>query len=116
MSKQKQKGTAYETAVVRYLQDNGFPHAERSPLYGSGDRGDITGCPGIVWECKNHKSHDLAGWLRETEQERINANADFGVLTVKRAGVGDIGQQYAVMTLEQMCRLLILAGYGKEQE
>jgi hypothetical protein len=114
MSKQKQKGTAYETAVVRYLQDNGFRYAERSPLYGTADRGDITGCPGLVWECKNHRQFDFSGWLRETEQERINAGADFGILTVKRAGVGDIGQQYAVMTLDQMCRLLILAGYGKE--
>jgi hypothetical protein len=114
MSKQKQKGTSFETLVVRFLRDNGFQHAERRVLHGTADKGDITGCPGLVWECKNHKTLRLGEWMRETETERVNADADFGVLVVKRFGVGEPAGQYAVVTLEDMCRLLMLAGYGKK--
>lgn len=115
MSKQRAKGTAFETAVVRFLQDHGFKYAERRALHGEADKGDITGTPGLVWECKNHKTLKIAEWIRETEQERINGKADYGLLIVKRAGVGDIGQQYAMMTLDQLCRLLGDAGYGKRE-
>lgn len=32
MNRSKQKGTAHETAVVRWLQSNGHPNAERRTL------------------------------------------------------------------------------------
>ena len=111
MSKQKQKGTAFETLITRYLQEHGFPYAERKALTGQFDEGDITGTPGIVWECKNHKTLKLSEWLRETAVETTNAHADFGVLIAKRMGVGDPAQQYCVMTLEMMVGLLKQAGY-----
>jgi hypothetical protein len=43
MSKAKAKGTSAETAVVKFLIDNGFPYAERRALNGALDLGDITG-------------------------------------------------------------------------
>lgn len=112
MSKQKQKGTSFETLVVRFLRDNGFQHAERRSLHGTADKGDITGIPGVVFECKNHKTLRLTEWIRETETERVNADADIGVLVVKRHGVGEAAGQYAIVTLEDMCRLLVAFGYG----
>lgn len=112
MSKQKQKGTAYETLVVRFLRASGFPHAERRALHGGNDEGDVTGVPGVVWECKNHKALKLSEWLNETEVERDNANADVGVLVVKRQGFGTPEKHYAVLTLQDVCRLLVEAGYG----
>lgn len=111
MSKQKQKGTAFETLVVNFLREHGFRYAERRSLTGSADKGDITGCGPIVWECKNHKTYHLSEWMRETETETLNATADIGVLVVKRAGVGDPARQYAVLTLEDVTRLLKAAGY-----
>lgn len=111
MSKSKQKGTAFETAVVRFLQENGFPHAERAPLSGNKDRGDITGTPGLVWECKNHKTLELAKWMNETLVETVNANADAGILVVKRRGQGDLRLQYAIVDLATMVWLLKEAGY-----
>ena len=111
MSKSKQKGTAFETAVVRFLQENGFPYAERAPLSGNKDRGDITGTPGLVWECKNHKTLELAKWMQETLVETVNANADAGILVVKRRGQGDLGHQYAIVDLATMVWLLKEAGY-----
>lgn len=111
MSKNKAKGTSFETLTVRWLKDNGFPYAERRALHGSFDKGDITGCGPLVFECKAKKAHDFSGWLKETEVETTNAEADYGVLVVKRNGYGDGADQYAVMKLSEMVRLLKQAGY-----
>jgi hypothetical protein len=111
MSKERQKGTLHETNVVKFLRDHGFPYAERRALNGQYDKGDITGTGPLVWECKNHKTLALSEWIQETEQERVNADAEFGVLVVKRRGVFDAGQSYAVMPLEAIVRLLKQAGY-----
>jgi hypothetical protein len=43
MSRNKGKGTAFETLIVRYLQSKGWTHAERRVLQGQADKGDITG-------------------------------------------------------------------------
>ena len=112
MSPARGKGTAFETLIVRYLQSKGCIHAERRALHGNLDKGDITGTGPLVWECKNHKALDLSGWLRETEQERQNANANHGILVVKRRSYGEPGDQYAVMRLSDLVELLKEAGYG----
>lgn len=88
----KKKGTATETAVVRYLRTAGWPGAERRALTGVLDEGDITGTPGLAWEVKARKSvpSDLVidEWMTETETERRNAGVELGVLVVRRPGVG----------------------------
>ena len=65
MSASKAKGTAAETAVVRFLQANGYPHAERRALAGAQDRGDVAGIPGLVIEVKDCKRMELAQWVDE---------------------------------------------------
>lgn len=116
MSKAKQKGTSAESALVKYLQANGFPNAERRALTGSLDQGDITGTPCLAWEVKNHKAYHIPAWLKECEIETGNAKADFGILAVKPNGVGlgNAGQWWAIMTMDQMVKLLREAGYGDE--
>ena len=111
MTASKQKGTAFETLVVRYLRDNGFPYAERAPLSGNKDRGDITGTPGLVWACKNAKTHRLGEWLDETYVELQNAGADHGILVVKRPRFGAASEAFAILRLEDMADLLKAAGY-----
>jgi hypothetical protein len=111
MSPGKKRGTSFETLIVRFLQTAGFPYAERRALHGNLDKGDITGCGPLVFECKAAKRFELSAWLQETEQERINANADYGILVVKRQGVGTGEGQYAIMRMEEMVRLLKQAGY-----
>lgn len=111
MSKSKRKGTAFETAVVRYLAANGFPYAERAPLAGNKDRGDITGTPGLVWECKNAREIRLAEWSDETFVEMVNAGAHYGILVVKRPRYGDPADAYAVLPLSNLVELLKEAGY-----
>ena len=122
MSKAKQKGTAAETAVVRFLQGQGFPLAERRALGGGSsgeDLGDITGIPMLCMEVKNHATYKIPAWIKETETERINARADYGILIVKPNGVGmtpdKVGQWWGIMPMAQMMNLIRDAGYGDER-
>jgi hypothetical protein len=48
MTRSKDKGTAAESLVVKYLQSTYWPHAERRALSGGLDKGDITGTPGLA--------------------------------------------------------------------
>ena len=121
MNRSGQIGTATETAVVRVLRSHGWPSAERRRLEGSLDRGDVTGTPGIVWEVKGGESARRASdlqvvvWLRETERERENADADHGVLVVARRGIGasNASRWWAIVTVETLAELLTgIEGYG----
>jgi hypothetical protein len=92
-------GTAAESAVRNVLR-NYFPEADRSPLRGSRDQGDIRGTGAFIWEVKAGAAAKGAAttgetapgliveWLRQTEVERKNAGARFGVLVTVRRGVG----------------------------
>jgi Holliday junction resolvase len=111
MSKQKQKGTAAETAVAKYLRDNGFPYAERRALTGTHDKGDITGCGPVVFEVKNHAKLDLAGWLKELEAEMYNAKVDTGCVVAKKRGTTNPGDWYAVLPFAVFVQLLKEAGH-----
>jgi len=112
MSASKAKGTAAETAVTRWFQAHGWPHAERRALTGAYDMGDINLEPAIVVEVKNQKAIALAEFLAETERERINANAEIGVCVIKKRGTTNPGEFYAVTSLDQFAWLLRAAGYG----
>ena len=114
MSKAKAKGTIAESALVKYLIANGFPLAERRALTGQFDQGDVTGTPCLAWEVKNHKAYKFAEWVKETEIERINAKADYGILVVKPNGVGVAKPEdfWAVMPVKFIVDLLREAGYG----
>lgn len=98
-------GTQFETDVVRYLHDHGYPQAERRALAGIVDKGDIINAGPFTWECKNTKSIDLAGGMDELQQEIANASTEYGFLIVKRRRKST-ADAYAVMSLEQLCTLL----------
>jgi len=110
MSKSKAKGTAFERLIADYLAQY-WEHADRAPLTGNKDRGDISGTPGLVWELKNAKTLRLSEWLEEAQTERINANAEHGILVVKRRGHGRPAEQYAILELSDLIHLLKDAGY-----
>ncbi|MGN6128496.1 MAG: hypothetical protein ACTHON_18210 [Humibacter sp.] len=83
MSKSKDRGTAGETATVRYLQ-TWWPDVERRALSGDHDRGDIAGVPQTCIEVKAAKELRLAEWKRETLKEQQNAGTRYCMLVVKR--------------------------------
>ena len=101
----KKRGTAGETAVVRYLRANGFPHTDRQPLRGNLDAGDLLVAPGLVAEVKNVAvagrgqvpAAMLTRWMGECEAERRNAGAAHCPLIVKRAGTTDVGAWFAYL-------------------
>lgn len=112
MSAAKSKGTKWESAIVAFLRDHGFPYADRVPLSGSKDRGDVTVGPGSpVIEAKNQARHSFAEWMDEAEEETANAGADHGVVWAKRRGHASPGRAYVVMTGDTYVRLLRAAGW-----
>ncbi len=106
----RRKGAAAETAVVRWLRSRGRRSTERRPTGSPDPFGDITGLNGCVVEVKNHAAHDLAGWATQLEAEITAADADTGVVIVKRRGTTDVGRWYAVLTVDAWERLMTEAG------
>lgn len=115
MNRSKAKGTAAETAVVRWARLNGFPGADRQPLRGNRDAGDIDLCPGIVLEVKNHAGvagygqpapAQLREWMAQAALERDNAGAAHCPLVVKRAGVADPGRWFAYLPAASLAALI----------
>lgn len=115
----KAKGTAFETNVVRYLQDAlDDERIERRALHGAADRGDVYGIrahglEGIA-ECKDHKRYadaDLREWERQTLAERDNAEAGFALLVIHRpgksakAGSKSFGQNLVRLTVADLKRI-----------
>lgn len=117
MSKQRDIGTKFESACVRFLRERlKDDRIERRALHGAYDYGDIFGLRahghhGIV-ECKSHKKWgpaDLAKWQEQTIAERGNADADFALLVVHKNGVGEkrFGENHCYM---QVCDLVKVMG------
>lgn len=112
MSRNKQRGTSWESKIVELLRDRGWPHAERRALGGAHDRGDIAGVPAVVIEAKNCAKVELAAFLDEAETERANDKADLGVAWIKRRGKASAAEGYVVMSGDTFVWLLRSAGYG----
>ncbi|MGN0076240.1 MAG: hypothetical protein ACI38Z_04625 [Parafannyhessea sp.] len=121
MSRAKEKGTRFESAVVAYLRrelGDGRPH--RAAPAGARDLGDVhglwaRGLPGIA-ECKNYSDwgrSDLSRWRAETLAERGNAGASWAALVVHRRGLSTdpAGPTFGLNPVEMTLHdLLALAG------
>lgn len=64
-----------------------------------------------MFECKNHKRTDLAGWLNELDIEVSNAGSTVGAVIHKKRGTADGAEQYATLPLGMLVQLLREAGY-----
>lgn len=113
MSRQRDKGTKFETQVVDYLaRVLGDDRIEKRRGEGQNDRGDITGVllrgKRVVLECKNHKSMKLSEWVDETECERGNDDAEFAFVVHHRKGCGEakMGETYVTCTLENLAAVI----------
>lgn len=116
MSRSKQKGTRFESAIVDYLTEHGFPYAERRTLSGSQDRGDIAGVPGWVLEAKNCSAASLGAWIDVATTEQANAGAAYSAVWHHRRGKSSPGDGFVTMTGAAFTRLLCEAGYGTPAE
>ena len=126
MSKQKAKGTHFETNILTYIEGRLlFAGRDPSPmhrevLHGSADRGDISGLRigpyPVVIECKNYSgTARMPEWLRELRVEMDNSHTIFGAVVSKRKGIGDAraGEQLVSMTLENFMDLYLDASEGQ---
>lgn len=112
---QKAKGDAFERDQRDYANAAGVP-TERTRAGYARDAGDIhfyatpVRPPLAIGQCKaTPKSYDLAGFLRDAETQRQEAQAAYGFAVVKRKGVTDPGQQIVVMTYQTVLCLLAMA-------
>lgn len=125
MSRQKQKGTAFESAIVEYLQNQLCDETiERRALNGTCDRGDISGVTfcgqRMTLECKNKVEMRLAEYIREAEAEAHNDSAFYYAVIHKKRGVGistlqTVGQQYVTMPLHMLKSLIYDANRWYEE-
>ena len=112
MSRQRARGTQYETQAVDWLRERLGEDFHRLGMGGSNDTGDIWGLFAhgrpVVVECKNHRSMALSEWLDEAERERGNADALAAVVLHKRKGRGAkrFGENYVTMTLEDLVAII----------
>lgn len=111
MNASKAKGTKWESEIVRYLIQSGWPHAERRALNGAKDKGDIAGIPGLVVEAKNENRVSLSTWVDEAEVEGENFGTAVAAVWAHRKGRGSAADGYVVMTGEQFVALLKMAGF-----
>lgn len=111
MSAAKQKGTAWETALVRTL---GAFWAGRYGLAprrvaqeGFADSGDLHGISPFIAQAKNYRSWEdaIRLGLDGAEKQKGHAGEPFGVAFVKRVR-RSVGDGYAVMTVATFARLL----------
>lgn len=99
------KGTVWEQRIANYLRP-WFKYADRTPLHGNKDIGDIGGVPCVI-EAKNVKEIALAKWLDELDVEMKNANKAFGFVLMPRRKCG-VAKGYAVMPIGQLPAILAM--------
>ena len=106
------KGPWFEAEVVKYLRLLFGDAIERRVMGGRNDRGDVAGVfwqgrPFVV-EIKNRAKLELAAWMDELADECGNADTDLGAVVFHRKGKGaqSMGDQYVLMDLRTLCRLL----------
>lgn len=122
-NKPKAKGTAYETALVKYLRTRLLDdRIERRALHGNQDLGDIFGIrahgyEGIA-EAKAHAKVTPAliwEWRGQTLSERDNADADFGLLVIKNPNK-PIAQSTVHVTIRDLSRICPLIQLGMRDD
>ena len=121
MSRQKAKGTAAETAFVKYARlRTGDETIDRIAPHGNDDKGDVGallahGLRGFA-ELKNYEGNPTRGqlerWQSETMRERANGSWDFGLLVVHEKGCNMVdpmsptyGFNRCYMTLGDLARV-----------
>jgi hypothetical protein len=112
MSKQKDKGTRYESRYVADAQAAGLTGCRRQPLSGARDCGDVilydAGPGALVGELKNCGAYDVPGWLRQASAECENACGwlPFASYKLRGVGLGDVGRHVTAMYNADFWRLV----------
>lgn len=101
-AKSRRKGAVFERQVVNWLRDHVWPDAERR---GAGfEAADVINTGDYIIECKSQERIDLPGWWRQAERQ---AGEQTPLLIIKKKGVADTGECYAVLRLDDLLPLLL---------
>ncbi|WP_066303273.1 hypothetical protein [Arthrobacter luteolus] len=107
----KAAGASFERQIADHLAKVIDDRIDRRVKTGAKDRGDIGGLRHmggrIVIECKNYGGQLKPGpWIAEAETERGNDDALAGIVIAKRRGTTKPGDQYVLMTVNNLTALL----------
>ena len=108
----KAAGARFERAIADCLAEHVDDRIDRRVKGGAVDKGDIGGVRThtghrVVAEVKDHGGkYQVGPWLAEAEAERINDNAQVGVVIAKRRGISDPLQQAVFMTVADLVALI----------
>ena len=107
----KKARSSFERAEADYLADKVDDRIDRRVKTGSQDRGDIGGLRHmggrVVVECKDYGGRLLPGpWINEAETERGNDDALAGLVIAKRRGTTHPGDQFVLLTVDNLIALL----------
>lgn len=107
----KAAGASFERQIADHLAKVIDDRIDRRVKTGAKDRGDIGGLRHmggrIVIECKNYGGQLKPGpWVAEAETERGNDDALAGIVIAKRKGTTKPGDQYVLMTVNNLTALL----------
>jgi hypothetical protein len=110
----RRAGSSFEQTIATFLNQRlNMNWIERRVKNGRNDRGDIGGVrtvfgSKVVIETKDYGGEiHAATWLREAEVEAGNDDARIAVVIAKRRGISAPGEQYAILTVEHLARLLL---------
>ena len=108
----KQAGTAFELLIANHLSFEVDDRIERRVKHGANDRGDIGGLrvhsnKRVVIEAKDYGGTIHAGeWIKEAHTEMGNDDAIAGVVVAKRKGTAKAGEQWVLMTVDDLIALI----------
>lgn len=107
----KAAGSSFERSLADWLAKHVDDRIDRRVKNGAKDRGDIGGLRHmggrVVIECKDYGGRLMSGpWISEAEVERGNDDALAGIVIAKRRGTTDPGQQFVLMTVNDLTALL----------
>lgn len=107
----KRKGDKAELDLVKWLQENTeFTSAQRTRAGWDDDMGDINLDPGYRQErfidVKNHKTLQMNSWLDSMDAKILSMRKHFddGIIVVKRPGLANPGDWWAVRTVRREFR------------
>ena len=103
----KRRGLESQNRLAEYLAAHGWPYAQSA---GAGRPGtDVTGTPGLVWECKARTDFNPVGWLKQAEK----GEGGLSIAVYRPNGVGPHPEKFiAMVRLSELVPLLLAAGYG----
>lgn len=115
----KAAGSRFERQIADILNRLIDDRIDRRVKTGARDRGDISGWRyaglRIVAELKNTTRTELGAWANEAETQRLNDDADVGLIVHKRHGKGDPLDQWVTMPLRELITLLTHERPGENQ-